>query len=297
MLIISFTLIFLFFPACAQHNQSAESVLPKYFREIQRKSYPLPKELREISGLAMTPDGRLFAHDDEKSIIYQIDYNSGEILKEFQVGDKKIKQDFEGITVVDQNIFLVSSSGDLYRFNEGQNGDKVEFSRFETDLSAKYDVEGLCYDPQTEDLLLACKGYAGKGFKDKKAVYAVSSKTLKMIPDPRFLIKESDIVSEDRYSLLRKIGSFFLLPTQKSFSPSGIARHPRTGSYFILSADDPFLTELSSAGLILGVVHLDASLHKQPEGIEFAPDLSLIIADEGGNSDGYISIYKYKNSE
>jgi len=297
-MIIIFILVLSFsYSACAQQNNPTESVLPKYFEKMQRIRFPLSKKLREISGLAMTTDARLLAHDDEHGVIFQIDYKNGDILKEFQVGDKKVKEDFEGIAVVDQDIFLVSASGDLYRFKEGQDGDKVDFTRYKTDLSAKNDVEGLCYDPQKKELLLACKGYPGKGFADKKAVHAVSLPSLRMIPDPRFLIKEADIIIEDKYSFIRKIGSFFLLPTQRSFSPSGIARHPLTETFFILSANDPILVEINSSGKILGVIDLDPSIHKQPEGIEFAPDLSLIIADEGGNGDGFISIYKYNHPE
>jgi len=43
----------------------------------------------------MTSDAHLLAHDDEVGIIFQIDYKTGDILKEFQVGNKKLKEDFE----------------------------------------------------------------------------------------------------------------------------------------------------------------------------------------------------------
>jgi uncharacterized protein YjiK len=284
--------------ACAQQNQqTTASLLADYFLEVQRQTFSLPDDLNEISGLAMTSDFRLFGHNDERGIVYQIDYTSGNIIKKFQVGDKKIKEDFEGIAIIDEDFFLVTSSGDLYRFHEGENHDEVKYSRFKTDLSSKYNVEGLCYDPKTKDLLLACKGYPGKEFKDKKAVYAVSSLTLEMIPDPRFLVKESDVITEDEYSLIRKIGKFFLLPTQRTFSPSGIAFNPRSKSFFILSAHDPMIVEVSASGVILGVVELDKSVHKQPEGIEFTADLSLIIADEAVKGHAQLSIYKLGSSE
>ena len=48
----------------------------------------LPPELAEISGLALTPDGRLFAHNDETARITEIDYRRGTIIKHFFVGEK-----------------------------------------------------------------------------------------------------------------------------------------------------------------------------------------------------------------
>ena len=46
----------------------------------------LPPELAEISGLALTPDGRLFAHNDETARITEIDYRRGTVIKHFSVG-------------------------------------------------------------------------------------------------------------------------------------------------------------------------------------------------------------------
>ena len=57
----------------------------------------LPPELSEISGLALTDDGRLFAHNDESARISEIDYRRGTILKHFYAGEKDLRGDFEGL--------------------------------------------------------------------------------------------------------------------------------------------------------------------------------------------------------
>jgi hypothetical protein len=49
------------------------------------KTEKLPSVLSEVSGLATTPDGRLFAHDDERAIVYQVDPENGEVIKAFSV--------------------------------------------------------------------------------------------------------------------------------------------------------------------------------------------------------------------
>ena len=47
----------------------------------------LSNQLKEISGLASSNDGRIFGHDDEEGVIHQIDPSNGEIVKRFQLGD------------------------------------------------------------------------------------------------------------------------------------------------------------------------------------------------------------------
>src|SRR5882762_6336402 len=54
----------------------------------------LPKRLNEISGLALSADARLFAHDDERGVIYQIDWRHGRLTKAFSLGDPPPRADF-----------------------------------------------------------------------------------------------------------------------------------------------------------------------------------------------------------
>ncbi len=63
--------------------------------------WKLPGKLQEISGLAMTDDGRLLAHNDEKAVVFEIDSRNGRIVKQFSLSDltKPVEDDFEGIAV------------------------------------------------------------------------------------------------------------------------------------------------------------------------------------------------------
>ena len=70
--------------AVSQRNIS----LASYSLAAETATYwKLPRRLAEISGLAMTMDNRLLAHNDEKGIIYEIDYRDGTIVKAFQLAD------------------------------------------------------------------------------------------------------------------------------------------------------------------------------------------------------------------
>ena len=65
----------------------SESVLAHYDLDAPRRDrWELPKELNEISGLAVDSEGRLFAHDDERAIIYQLDPATHRVVKRFAFG-------------------------------------------------------------------------------------------------------------------------------------------------------------------------------------------------------------------
>jgi uncharacterized protein YjiK len=292
-MIILYTVLILF--TISLSIESDTSLLSHYFQNNNTsKSVILPKKLREISGLAMTQDGRLFAHDDETSNIYQVDYHTGDIVKSFIVGAKKLKkEDFEGLAIVKEKFYLVTSDGKIFEFEEGADGEKVKHKIYKTWLKDKYDVEGLCYDPMTHKLLLACKGFAGKRYSDVRAVYAFMLDEKKLLKEPHFLLPKK-IFKEDS-SFVHTIGEFFLLPV-RNFAPSGIERHPKTGTFFIVSAKGHSLIEVSPQGTVLGRVVLHSDQHKQPEGITFSPEYGLLISDEGRNSSAKITFYPYINN-
>ncbi|MCX6151175.1 MAG: SdiA-regulated domain-containing protein [Ignavibacteriales bacterium] len=256
----------LFLLACLpiKDDQSALSWYNVQNKKVQVIS--LPKELKEISGMAFTKDGRLFAHNDNKGIVYQIDFNSGSIVKSFSVGRKPLRADFEEIEIVDKKFFLVTSNGYLVEFTEGKNNSYVDFKKYDTGLTESYNIEGLCYDPETNSLLLACKDFPGPGYGNYRTVYSFSLTSNKLNKKPRFVLPVDYITQKLEIN---------------NFRPSGIRRHPISGTFFIISARDQSLIEVSRDGKIINLAKLIKHKHNQPEGIAFAPDNSLFISDEG----------------
>jgi uncharacterized protein YjiK len=253
------------------------SILYKYdFHEKEPLQIELPKKLREISGLALCSDGMLLAHDDERGIVYKINPENGEVLKRFYFGLLVKKADFEGIARADSFVYLITSKGQLIRMSEGNDMESVDYQVLHTGLSGKYNVEGLCYDPETSALLLLCKDYPGKNLDDYRAIYSFSLKDNQLEKVPRFLI-EKDYV-QDSLDI-------------SSFKPSAIERVPQTGSFIIIAAQGNVILELSKNGQILGMFKLNKKWHRQPEGITITNNLNLIISDEGRKR-GTISIYK-----
>jgi uncharacterized protein YjiK len=254
--------------------------------EKKPDKWKLPERLSEISGIAFSPDGRLFAHGDESAVVYQIDTSSGEVVNEFNVGGGVLggamSGDFEDIAIVGDMFYLVQSNGTIvefkeYRKGEGENEKQVRYQEYETPLKSKNDVEGLCYDEATNALLLLCKADPGKGVDNgMRAVYSFSLATKELDPKPRFLIPADEVMKQTGGT---------------AFNPSAITHHPRTGTFLVLASVGNALVELSPDGKILGVVRLDGDVHPQPEGIAVSPGGRLYISDEGRGGKGRISSY------
>lgn len=241
-------------------------------------SLPLPSGLREVSGIALSPDGRLFAHNDERGTVYQVDPASGKMIKQFAVGERRLQEDFEDIAIVGDTFYLVNSKGDLFSFREGADRENVPYARHRTGLTGANDVEGLCYDPETRSLLLACKANPGTDSARTRAVYAFDLRTSALLSRPRFVISLDELNA--RFGL-------------KDFRPSGIARHPESGHFHLISSAGNSIIELSPSGAILSCATLPKRFHEQPEGIVFGRNGALLIANEGARR-GKIIVYTGK---
>ena len=265
--IVSLSLLLFLCFIIAQKSDCIHGTLHNYsFSDKHSRAITLPKQLNEISGLAVTGDNRVFAHNDEEGIVYEVDISTGQIINEFYLGQKKIKKDFEGIAVANDSFFMVTSAGVIYKFSYSDHEKNVDYIKFKTFLSAKYNVEGLCYDKATNSLLIACKDYAGRDLAEYKAIYSFDLSKYKLQEQPRFLINLDSL--KNKFNI-------------NNFSPTGIEVHPYSGNVFVLSSHEKTIVELSPNGLLLNAVKLKSKNHRQPEGIAFLSDWSLLISDEG----------------
>jgi len=226
----------------------------------------LSHKLDEISGLVITDDGRLFCHDDERAIIYQVDYKTGNIIKRFQLGKFGLESDFEGIAIAGKKFFLLSSDGKLYEFEEGDDLEKVKFKRYNLGFSSKFEFEGICYEAKFNTLLIVSKKYAGKKNKGNRAIFSFSLDNFKLNKSPKILVS------------LKELSSRFNI---KNFYPSGITKHSKSGDYFIISSKgQPSIVRISNSGKLLNAYKLDKKNFAQPEGVVFLSNSTLLISNE-----------------
>ena len=244
----------------------------------------LPLALLEISGLSYYPEtNQLLAVNDERGWIFFLNATTGEAeAKETFSGNG----DFEGIEWTEQKISIVKSNGNIYSFDmEKKKGGKA----IKTDLRPSNDIEGLGYDADNNQLLLACKGNPNLGKSDKykkvKNIYSFDLAKNELNPVP-FLSVEDDVL-EDYVKDFAEKKDFSKKKKKKlkgrvnDFSPSGIAIHPKTKDYYMISSQGKLLIIFNKNKELQEVVFLDEKKHRQPEGICFAPNGDLYISNEG----------------
>lgn len=262
------------------------------------QSFKLAHILEEISGLCMTSDNRfLYSVQDEKGKIYKIDVTSGKIIERFNFGKKG---DYEGLAYHQNKFFITKSNGTISEVeNLGEDIQKV--TNYNTDLKGKNDIEGLCYQPSTNSLLIACKGIPTFGETSeesahRKSVYRFDLETKKLQEKPFYRITLKKVQQFLKKSAsqndFKKFLSYLDEDDHFNFSPSGIAIHPKTEDVYILSSSKKMLLIINQAGEIQHMVKLSKKIHRQPEGITFAEDGTLYISNEGKGGHARIFVYK-----
>jgi uncharacterized protein YjiK len=251
----------------------------------------LPKDLNEISGLAFSGDGRLFAHGDQDATIWQLDAAHGKVLKTFTVaagdhdpdlgkkrGKGTLAGDFEDIQIVGNRFFLISSNGVLIEFREGAGGASVPYTAHDTGLGKTCEIEGLTYDPASRALLILCKIPHTEAYRKQVVLFAWPLDRGATDTTPRIRVD---------YDRLAGTGS-------SSFHGSAVALAPGGQSLVLVAGPQEAFAELSLTGEVLSSGGLDRKAHRQPEGLAFAPDGTLLVSDEGGGKRATLSGYAPK---
>jgi hypothetical protein len=255
----------------------------------------LPAELHEISGLAATTDGRVFAHGDEEAAVYQLDIRSGEVRKRFalaatgkdpDLGKKarggRLAGDFEDIVIVGDRFFLVSSNGVLLEFAEGEDGGSVSYRAYATGLGKVCEVEGLAHNPSTESLLLLCKTMQDKSERQQVRVYAWSLADRSLGDKPHLVIPWSALAG---------------VTGGKGFNGSALTVTPKGRSLLMVAGPQQLFAEVGWDGTPLRGGAIDTGIHPQPESLAFLNDGSLLVASEGGQGKAVLAHYSPKASE
>jgi uncharacterized protein YjiK len=224
----------------------------------------------------------LFGHHDERATIYQIDPESGRILKAFSAGFMGVPGDFEGIAVAGGRFFLITSDGQLVEFAEGEDGSSVGYRVHNTGLGSRCEMEGLAFDPEEGVLLLPCKASRDRVLEGYIVVFVVPLESLEPAVLPRIFLPLEELETMD---------------LKAEFHPSAIEVHPETGSIVLVAAQEEALLEFTPQGRLLAARELKKRDHPQPEGLAFLPDGTLVLADEGQGSLGRLTRYPLQGAD
>lgn len=259
------------------------------FNEADTTFY-LHKKLTEISGLTYSEfSDQLVAINDEKAKAYFLNPLSGEIDDEINFGKP---DDYEGITSYQNMIYVVESNGNIKVIDEKS---RKKIDEFNTNLSRKNDIEGLVYDTANGALYLAAKGNSkvDGNTGDEKTIFKIKKGKRDIEPKPLMSLNiiEEIKMMEQKYIDENIIASLSISSRLKNFAPSGIAIHPKSKDFYILSAKSNSLVIVSPTNGVQAVLFLNRSRHTQPEGICFAPDGTLYISNEGRSKNGTLSVF------
>jgi uncharacterized protein YjiK len=237
----------------------------------------LPAELAEISGMATMPDGLLLAHDDEMGRVGVLDPRKGSLVRRFTLG-RRVRDDFEGITLVGDTVYMATSNGVLYRFRAGDDGAEVPHEIRDTNLGKECEFEGVAFDPAASALVLACKNVRMKDFENQLLLFRVSLTDVAAPPVPLAIPLAQAVGGNDWESL----------------HPSDITVDPTTGNYIVIASQERAFLEITPAGAVVRSEPLP-DRHKQPEGVAITDDGLLIVSDEARKGFASITLYRWRS--
>lgn len=257
-------------------GQTEETAFP-YDLQSPYAIHLLPESLEEVSGLTHYAPNQIAALNDEHGRMYVYDLIQKKIVHKVRFEGNG---DFEGIELVGKYIYAIKSNGKMYRFNIEMTGVVEEIK---SPFSSENNIEGLGYNPVTEQLLVALKGDSDiKGVDVKgKAIYAFDLATDKFLKIPPYTLKDKDVE--------RVLGS-----KRKKIRPSGVAVHPLTGEVYVLASTGRALIVFHQNGEPKNLTILRSSLFPQPEGITFSPQGDLFISNEQEGEGGTMLHFKMK---
>lgn len=259
-------------------------------------SFVLPDILHEISGLTDIDQRTIACIQDEKGIIFIYDIVSNKIVKQYNF---HIDGDYEGISKVGNTMYVLRSDGVLLEFLNYQSPN-FKLKTYQTGIPANNN-EGLCYDADSNMLLIANKGKSvkGKEFKDKRAIYGFDLKTKKLISTP---IYEFDVNEIKKHIANKKIKVSTKLKKGENpepfikFMTSAIAIHPVSKKLYVLSAADHLFFVFNRNGSIHHLESLNATVFNKAEGLTFLENGDMLISNEGQQKKPTFLRFNYKSN-
>jgi len=282
-------IIIIIFLAC----NSILSQIPYTLLQPDRQ-YNLPIILNEISGLTDLDIEHLAIVQDEQGLIFIFHLPTGEIIRQFpfdSIGD------FEGLSYTGKSLFILRSDGRLTEwkgFDPKKGGGEI--IQHELSLQTK-DNEGLCYDDQHNQLLIAAKSKPeDPEAKTNRYIYSYNLSTGQLTDHIQYTINTEQLSRlAAQYEIPQKELNGTGKPKPFNFRPSSLAIHPFTHEIYILSAADQLLLVINEQGIVVGMESLDHGLFAKAEGITFLSDGTMLISNEAAG--GVATVLKYNIKE
>ena len=239
----------------AEHSRSSPPIALERVA-AQDDQWWLPEFLNEASGIAVMADQSILLHDDEVAVIYRVSLVDHSIEVFGWLGSPEFEQDFEGIALNGETIYLVTSDGLIYQapVDLKARSQTLDFTVYDTGLESICELEGLHF--LSGKLLLPCKVPIEKVYKNKLVVF------------------EFDVETHE-------ISEHFSIPSEHFGNLEG--PYPTSievfnNDYYIVSTN--YLLQLGRDLSSIKVFALPKLRHFQPEGIGLLQDGSIVLVED-----------------
>ena len=257
------------------------------------RSYELPADLIEVSGITCLNDTALLLVQDEIGYLYRLQLTGGEVNRHIRFAGNG---DFEGVTLAGDQVWAMRSDAKLYTFSAAP-GDDADDDKWTPELPEGGDYESLAWQKSTGRLLIAAKEpVAGDGDARDRERFIFSLDPAD--PDSFSTWLKLDLRQIEAYLQthaeaegLESLRESFDASKKKSFQPSDMAIHPQTGELYIIASVGKILVVVSPEGEVMHVRRLPEDLFPQPEGICFGSDGTLYISHEGVNAPARVHVF------
>jgi hypothetical protein len=238
----------------------------------------LPEALLEISGISFGPaaSDTLYAVNDEDGSLFAVSISANNT----QYSKTRFAKsgDYEDIAFYRGKWVVLKSNGTLLCFSTYSIGNADSIAVYK-DMLPQGEYESMAVAGDT--LYVLCKSCPAddpaSGGTGSISAYAITE-------------------SGGGLAMIRSISiALSGITKDRAFRPSAMALNPVTGNWFIISAVNKKLVELSRQFQFVGMHHLKGALFKQPEGMAFGSDGTLYVSNEGDDERADLLVFPFKH--
>lgn len=258
-------------PACDQQEKKSS---PPGYDLTAPERFAMPETLLEISGISFLNGNSdtVYAIQDEEGKLFRLAWG---VKKQYHAKFGK-SGDYEDLGFLRGKAIILKSNGQLYTFPASDAiYTEVDSVQEWKDVLPKGEYESMYGDESSGNIYVLCKNCEQDNNKDKISGYILQ------LGDQITMAGNFQLDVNSIKTITGKV--------KRGFRPSGLAKNPITGEWYIVSAVNKLLVVADAQWKIQGAYQLDGNRFYQPEGIAFDKNGNLYISNEGDDiSDGNI---------
>jgi uncharacterized protein YjiK len=265
------------FMSCFQKDPKKQVQSPPGYDLSAPEKLLLDEDLDEVSGIQyLEADSTIIALNDEEGKLYILNRKGKKMGKAFKFAKKG---DFEDIAHAGPYWYAIKSNGEVTRISNA-------FTDSSTTTVYPFSEQGwefeTIYQDSKRDKLVALSKIPPQLDSGRVPAFMLDTATSAFIAD-----RHSSPDTNAIRSLLQKKNT--------EFKPTAAAIHPVTGELYILSAKDRMLVVMRD-GNTTAAYKLEKDMFRQPEGLCFMPDGTMLISNEAQEGTANILVFRYIRS-